>query len=119
MKKLFALLLSVQIMSCIFGQGLESIPPVLIRTNEAKNVPDVSFILTPAGRMEIIDAKQPWPPRWFAPSNYTERAGADSANVHLTYMNPRMENGYFAFFESTSSRLPQSVKNNGNSFIVI
>ena len=59
------LLLFVLLQSLAFCQGLQNVPPVLIGSFHNKINTGASFLLTPNSKLQIADANQPWPPRWF------------------------------------------------------
>ena len=81
-----------------YGQGLETVPPVLINKLYHKIDTSISFILTPNNVLEIIDAYQPWPPRWFASNGYDKTKGWDSSAVY--YENARFQSNRVTFFKN-------------------
>ena len=86
-------------------QGLEMIAPVLSQVKYGVPDTNVSFILTPTNSLQIVDARQPWPPRWFV-------VGSDHTKDDVTnnalgpFQDARFQNGYLTFFKS----LPNSRK---------
>jgi len=70
-----------------FCQGLDRIPQVL---SDRPTSNEVSFILTPGSKIEIIDANEPWPPRWFAVG--TEHKQEDA--ISFLFLDARFQNDY-------------------------
>ena len=97
----------------VFAQQLHKICPVVLKKG---NLPDsISFVLTTAdfntfrGRdasyapaIEIVDADQPWPPRWFAlhPSDISSEIGSG-----FLMLNASCQNDHFMFY--TVIKAPQ------------
>ena len=71
-----------------FGQGLEQQP--LVGCNPCAGDKS-AFILTVGNNVQIVDASQPWPPRWFTTTE--ARKGA----VKTTPFDARFQNGYYTY----------------------
>ena len=98
--KRIACLLLILLTACLgFSQGLEHVPPVLLgKTNHPIDT-GVSFVLTPNNIIEIIDADQPWPPRWFVDGGQDlTKEQKDAGTIRKSnYRDARFQNGYFTY----------------------
>ena len=97
-KVILLLLLSFWAFARVHCQGLEAIPPILIsEPNQDKISKEASFILTPNMKMEIVDADQPWPPRWFAAGKDYKKGAMNNDSLLVTYIDARFQNGLVTF----------------------
>lgn len=95
-----------------FCQGLETVPPVLADTPHVKINEKVSFILTadlrhyPKGIrpyvncVEIVDADQPWPPRWYFPGKKYNPPASENDTAKILeelFLDARYQNGFITF----------------------
>ena len=90
-----------------FSQGLEKVAPVLLK--EGKPASGTSFLLTATdfsfftqisdsfeNSIQIIDADQPWPPRWFSTTAVDTSLGLPYGA--LIPLNASYQNQQFSFF---------------------
>ena len=99
MKALFTFLLIVSIFSRSLSQGFETVPPILLNNVTGKIDTSVTLIMTPEGRLEIIDAYQPWPPRWFSEFNQPKSNSEHPKHIKPFFENARVQNNRITFFK--------------------
>ena len=98
-----------------FCQKLEYIAPVLTKPGEGKINKNVSFVLTTDPRLndtrdyanciEIIDADEPWPPRWYLMDSAWKRPEKTDTifpDVAL-FQDARFQSGHFTFYKNEDS----------------
>lgn len=118
------------------AQDLPYLPPVLNLTNYKDSSTSFYFTTLDAHRfkgqggqrfcnaLQIIDAQQPWPPRWYASTPvYTDSLfSLDSLNHNwrLYFMfDPKVDGGYFSFFKSLTLTNRESEKTSANSAYIM
>ncbi len=112
---------------CNFAQGLENI--CALRLQQTDTISDISFLLTltdysllrkdPArftNSIQIVDATQPWPPRWFA-------AWAPDTALSPPYslvmpLNASLQNGTFSYFSEVLVNNKDKGKQNRQGFMI-
>jgi len=118
------------------AQDLSYLPPVLNLTDYRDS--SISFYFTSldvhrfkgkggqkyCNALQIIDAHEPWPPRWYASTPvYTDSLFAiDSANHNwrLYFLfDPKVDGGYFSFFKSLTLTNRESEKTSSSSAYIM
>ena len=128
LSKLFALLIfAIGIQTTTFSQGLDKICPLYLEQGKPEG--SLSFLLTATdynffrnkpnqfdNNIQIVDADQPWPPRWFAAMPFDSSLGLPYAA--LVPLNASYQNQKFSFLSIIKTKGKNNAPENLHGFII-
>ena len=126
-KLLYSLLFAFGFNIFMSAQDLDKICPILLE--QGKPAGGVSFVLTGSdcnffrnkppeneNSIQIIDADQPWPPRWFSASVLDTSLGLPYSA--LIPLNAEYQNQNFSFFSIIKMKDKANFESNKNGYII-